>query len=230
VTPAQQLVAPVEWRERAVQVNSRRWAYRESGDGETVLLLDPPGRGGSGAGPLEQLADRYRLIETTCAADDGSAGAVEDPPARRAARLVRQFAEAAGCDRFAVISRGAATSVALWLAIEDPATVTTLVLESPPPLDEDAAFRDGPHGALLAAMPSLEVPTLVLLGEGVEPGLREQLSTYKRLLPASTAALVYDAGEDVRGDRPSAYMSAVTEYLERGQAFVVNDRSTVIHA
>jgi pimeloyl-ACP methyl ester carboxylesterase len=230
VTPPPQLVAPVDWRDQSVEVEGRQWAYRGAGDGEIVLLLDPPGVGESGAGPLTQLADRYQLIETTFVADDASGGGAEAPAARAAAHLVRQFAETVGFDHLAVISRGAAASVALWLAIEDPALVTTLVLESPPRFDEGAAFGDGPDAALLALMPSLEVPTLVLLGQDLEPRLRDHLSTYKRLLPASTVGLVYGAGEDVRGDRPSAYMSAVAEYLERGQAFVVNDRSTVIHA
>jgi pimeloyl-ACP methyl ester carboxylesterase len=91
------------------------------------------------------------------------------------------------------------------------------------------AFSGGSDAMLLEAMPSLEVPTLVLLGQGAAPAAPEYLSTYRRL-PASTVGLVYDAGEDVRGDRPSAYTAAVAEYLERGQAFVVSNRSTVIHA
>jgi pimeloyl-ACP methyl ester carboxylesterase len=229
MTPAEPVVAPVDWCDRAEAVPGRQWAYREAGDGEVVLLLDPPGLSGSGGGPLAQLADGYRLIETTSVADDASGGSAEDPPARRAARLVRQLVEAVGVDHFSVVSRGAATSVALWLAIEDPATVTRLVLESPPLLGQHAAYGDAPDAALLHALPALEVPVLVLLGESVELERQERLSTYKRL-PASTVGLVYGAGEDVRGDRPSAYMSAVADYLERGQAFIVSNRSTVIHA
>jgi hypothetical protein len=227
VTPVEHRVAPVQWRERTVAVEGRRWDYREAGDGEIVLLLDPPGLSTTGGGPLERLAGSYTLIEMSVAPD----GAADDPSAREAASLVSQFTEAVGIDPVAVVSRGSASSVALWLAIEGPATVMTVVLESPPLLTEDATFSDGPHAALMHAMPSLEVPTLILLGESAEPEMLErQLSTYKRLLPASTVGLVYDAGEDVRGDRPGAYITAVTEYLERGQAFVVSDRSTVIHA
>jgi pimeloyl-ACP methyl ester carboxylesterase len=227
MTATGNIAAPVRWRDQAVTVHGRRWTYREAGDGEIVVLLDPPGLSGSGGGPLQQLADTCKLIEMPLAPD----GAVDDLSAREAAILVGQLAEAVGCDHFAVVSRGSASSVALWLAIEGSQTVTTLVLESPSLLTEDATFRDGPNAALLHAMPSLEVPTLILIGESAEPGmLEQQLSTYKRLLPASTVGLVYDAGEDVRGDRPSAYMTAVAEYLERGQAFVVSSRSTVIHA
>jgi pimeloyl-ACP methyl ester carboxylesterase len=227
MTPAAHLVAPVQWRDRTVVVQGRERAYREAGDGEVVLLLHPPGLSGSGGGPLDQLAGSHKLIEMSVAPE----GAVDDPSAREAAGLVGQLAEAVGFDHVAVVSRGTASTVALWLAIDGRATVTTLVLESPPLLTEDATFSDGPNAALLHAMPSLEVPTLILLGESTEPGMLElQLSTYKRLLPASTVGLVYDAGEDVRGDRPAAYITAVAEYLERGQAFVVSTRSTVIHA
>jgi pimeloyl-ACP methyl ester carboxylesterase len=229
LTAVEQLVAPVQWRDRTVAVQGRQWNYREAGDGELVLLLDPPGLSASGGGTLEQLADRYRLIETTFVPDDASGGAAGDPPARGAARRVRQFVQAVGFDHFSVVSRGTATSVAVWLAIEDPATVATLVLESPPLLIEAAALSDGPDAELRLAMRSLEVPTLVLLGQRVKLGTLERLSTYKRL-PASTVGLVYGAGEDVRGDRPGAYLSAVAEYLERGQAFVVSTKSTVIHA
>jgi pimeloyl-ACP methyl ester carboxylesterase len=228
MTAAEQLAAPLQWREGTVAVEGRQWAYREAGDGEIVLLLDPPGPSASGGGPPARLADSYRLIETTFGSDRGSGGGAEDPPARSAARLVRQFAEAVGCDHFAVVSRGPATRVARWLAMQHPAAVTTLGLESPPLLAVDA-FSGGSDAMLLEAMPSLEVPTLVLLGQGAAPAAPEYLSTYRRL-PASTVGLVYDAGEDVRGDRPSAYTAAVAEYLERGQAFVVSNRSTVIHA
>jgi hypothetical protein len=225
VTPPSQMLGPVAWRERSVAVQGREWSFRQAGDGEVVLALDPPGRSGAD-GPFQQLTDGYRLIETTLV--DYDDGAADAPPARATAGLVRQFLAAAGVDHCAVLSRGAATSVALWLAIDEPGTVTALVLESPPLLIEDAALGDRCEAELLHALSALEVPTLVLLGESVEAGTFERLSTYKRL-PASTIGLVYGAGEDVRGDRPGPYASAVTEYLERGQAFVVSRRSTVIH-
>jgi pimeloyl-ACP methyl ester carboxylesterase len=203
-----------------VSVGGRQWAYREAGDGDTVMLLDPAPLGVADAGPLEQLTESYRLIATSLQTDTASG--------RDGARSVREFAAAIGCERCAVIARGAAAGVALWLAIDSPALVTAIVIESPPLLSDDAGFGNGPDSTLVDAMPALEVPTLVLLGQGAASGITERLTAYKRL-PASTVGIVYGAGEDVR-QRPSAYLTAVSEYLERGQAFVVSDKSTVIHA
>jgi pimeloyl-ACP methyl ester carboxylesterase len=203
-----------------VSVDGGQWAYREAGDGDTVMLLDPAPLGVGDAGPLEQLTESYRLVATSLQPGTTTG--------RDGARSVRGFAEAIGCERFAVIARGAAAGVALWLAIDYRASVNTIVIEAPPLLSEDAGFGNGPDAALVDAMPALEIPTLVLLGQGVASGMTERLIAYKRL-PASTVGLVYGAGEDVR-ERPSAYLTAVSEYLERGQAFVVSDKSTVIHA
>ena len=227
MTPAAPVGAMVGWREATATVDGRDWSYRERGLGETVLLLDPAGLDNPDAGPLESLADDHRLI-ATLSPDGGVDAAPEDPPARAAARRLGRLTATLGLDGVTVIARGEATSVALWLAADAPGTVSTLVLESPPTLAVDP--RDaGPDAELSAAMAALEVPTLVLVGERTDPVTVEQLTAYKRL-PASTFGLVYAAGDDIRGDRPSAYLSAVGEYLKRGQAFVVSTNSTVIHA
>ncbi len=227
MTPAEAVEATVGWREATATVDGRDWPYRECGVGETLLLLDPPGLDSAEDGPIESLANGYRLIAMQ-SPDGGVDAASEGPPARTAARLLGRLMATLGIEHVTVIARGEATSVALWLAIDAPGTVTTLVLESPPTLGVDP--RDpGPDAELAVAMAALEVPTLVLVGERTDPVTVEQLTAYKRL-PASTFGLVYDAGDDLRGDRPSAYLSAVGEYLKRGQAFVVSTNSTVIHA
>jgi len=83
---------------------------------------------------------------------------------------------------------------------------------------------------LAAGAASLETPTLVLCGSrdglfGVAPG-RE----LKRLQPRAQFTIVYDAAHDISGDRPEAFAAYVSDFIERGRTFVVQDRSTLIYA
>jgi hypothetical protein len=41
--------------------------------------------------------------------------------------------------------------------------------------------------------------------------------------------LVYDAGHAVDADRPEAFVSVVSDFLQRHEAFLVNRQSGLIH-
>ncbi len=78
-------------------------------------------------------------------------------------------------------------------------------------------------------MPEIETPTLVLIGtrDGiVSPDWGRE---YMRLLPNCNFMLVYDAAHEIASDRPEAFTETVWDFLERGDAFVVGQRSTVIY-
>ncbi len=83
--------------------------------------------------------------------------------------------------------------------------------------------------ALADAVGGLAIPVLVLYG--TEDGLIPPATgrTYKTLIPRASYVLVYDAAHDLSGDRPEAFADVVTDFLHRGEAFVVPLTSTVIH-
>jgi pimeloyl-ACP methyl ester carboxylesterase len=78
-------------------------------------------------------------------------------------------------------------------------------------------------------MLEIQTPTLVMIGtrDGiVSPEWGRQ---YMRLLPDCNFMLVYDAAHEIASDRPEAFVETVWDFIERGDAFVVGQRSTVIY-
>jgi pimeloyl-ACP methyl ester carboxylesterase len=78
-------------------------------------------------------------------------------------------------------------------------------------------------------MPEIQTPVLVLIGtrDGVvSPDWGRQ---YMRLLPNCNFMLVYDAAHEIASDRPEAFVETVWDFIQRGDAFVVGQRSTVIY-
>ncbi len=85
------------------------------------------------------------------------------------------------------------------------------------------------EAALREAMASCPVRTLVLFGtdDGVIPA--HNGPTYRRHLPNSVLLYVHDAGHDIMGDRPEAFLDAVGDFLRRGMGFLVPDQDTLIN-
>ena len=79
-----------------------------------------------------------------------------------------------------------------------------------------------PEDELLARLGEIRTPTLVLFGteDRLVPPERGRL--YKERVPDCHFALVYQAGHIIRRDRPDAFVRLVTDFLERGPAFLVN--------
>jgi pimeloyl-ACP methyl ester carboxylesterase len=106
---------------------------------------------------------------------------------------------------------------ALRLALDMPEAIEALILEAPaPPADVDR----------LAA---LNVPTLVVYGtrDTVVPPASGRV--YREILPNCNYVLVYDAGHDIAADRPEAFVSLVADFLERREAFIVTQKSSLLH-
>ena len=75
----------------------------------------------------------------------------------------------------------------------------------------------------------LQVPTLVLFGTEdrvIPPSMGR---VYRQLLPNCHFVLVYDAGHAMDADRPEAFVSVVSDFVERREQFVVAQRSSLIH-
>ena len=81
---------------------------------------------------------------------------------------------------------------------------------------------------LEAAMAGIKAPTLVVWGtlDSVIPPTMGHF--YKTLLPDAHLVLVYDAGHVITADRPEAFVEVVTDFLQRTDAFVINQARTVL--
>jgi pimeloyl-ACP methyl ester carboxylesterase len=108
-----------------------------------------------------------------------------------------------------------------------------------PPLDPAVAAKQsaltsrlrGPaqDPELLSKMERLEVPTLVLFGTLDRVIPPEMGRIYREKLPNSHLVLVYDAGHALDADRPEAFASIVSDFLQRGNGFLVTQRSGLIN-
>jgi hypothetical protein len=46
---------------------------------------------------------------------------------------------------------------------------------------------------------------------------------FQRLLPGAFLSFVYDAGREIRGDRPEAFAALVSDFLTRQGRFLAHD-------
>jgi pimeloyl-ACP methyl ester carboxylesterase len=93
----------------------------------------------------------------------------------------------------------------------------------------DTVLRSADDDALRRALDGLDVPTMIVFGtrDGLIPP--ETGREYKRLIPRSDLVYVYDAAHEVARDRPEAFSALVGDFLERGEAHVVDRRDRLIN-
>jgi pimeloyl-ACP methyl ester carboxylesterase len=82
---------------------------------------------------------------------------------------------------------------------------------------------------LESRMPGLHVPVLVLFGTADRMIPPEMGRLYGEKLPNCHLILVYDAGHAVDADRPEAFVSVVSDFLQHHEAFLVNRQSGLIN-
>lgn len=82
---------------------------------------------------------------------------------------------------------------------------------------------------LEARLGELTTPTLVLFGTSERLMPPEMGRHYKTLLPNCQLVFVYDAGHEISTDRPEAFASVTSDFLERHEAFVINRKQTLIN-
>lgn len=74
----------------------------------------------------------------------------------------------------------------------------------------------------------LHVPTLVLFGTEDRLIPTEMGRVYREIMPNCHLVLVYDAGHHIDADRPEAFVSVVSDFIERHEQFVVTRTSSLI--
>lgn len=108
-----------------------------------------------------------------------------------------------------------------------------------PPLDPDIEAKQlalvsrligpGRDPAFEDRLSGLDVPVLALFGTDDRIIRPEVADIYPTLLPHCHPMMIYDAAHAVDADRPEAVASVVTDFIERGESFLVNDQSALIH-
>ena len=83
--------------------------------------------------------------------------------------------------------------------------------------------------ALEALLPGLQVPVMVVFGTLDKVIPPEMGRIYRELLPNCAFILVYDAGHQVDGDRPEAFVALATDFLQRQMGFLVASESALRH-
>jgi pimeloyl-ACP methyl ester carboxylesterase len=177
----------------------RETEFLEAGVGDPLLVL-----GGSGGPALSQLAATRHVIALDLAAGTSAR--------ERAAAIgaVAGSLELGPCD---VLAAGEEAAAALWLAADAPDLVRAIVLESPP----------DPGPELAAALAGIFAPALLLCGTRDDAGPAGPGVTCQQLLPNAFLSYVYDAGHDIRADRPDAFAALVSDFLTRQGRFLARD-------
>jgi pimeloyl-ACP methyl ester carboxylesterase len=82
---------------------------------------------------------------------------------------------------------------------------------------------------LEARMRDLQIPVLVVFGTLDTVISPEMGRCYKEILPNCSLVFLYDAAHESDADRPEAFVALVNDFLDRHEAFLVNNRSSLIN-
>ena len=181
---------------------------------ETVVIVDEPGRA---AALRDGLAQRWVVLEPRL--DDSGSGA-EDQVAAAVSSL------AAG--PYGLIGVSSAASVAIRHAVRSPETITALILVSPLAVRPAGEPAYATH-ELESQLAQIQCPTLAVFGQADEAIDPVAPSIYRSRIPNCNVAFVYDAGHDIAAERPQALLNLVTDYLERRETFIVQNRAGAIN-
>lgn len=173
--------------------------------------------------------------------EPGGSAVVIDGPAESVAALRQGLmergwrvlvAEDAGFqwpERCGLVSISDAARAGLRRAMDAPEMVEVLVLIAPTAIRPAAGESSGEAAKLESRLGDVECPTLAVFGQDDALAAPEAAGIYRERMPNCSIAFVYDAGHDVVADRPEALVNLVSDYLERRETFIVQNRSEVIN-
>ena len=136
---------------------------------------------------------------------------------------------AIGTERYGLVGLSDGANAALHHALANPEAVDVLVLVSPTAIRPAAGDANDAAVELEDRLPDVQCPTLVVFGGDDKSTAPEAASIYRERIPNCNVAFVYAAGHGVAADRPQALLSLVSDYLERRETFIVQNRSGVIN-
>jgi pimeloyl-ACP methyl ester carboxylesterase len=145
---------------------------------------------------------------------------------------------ALGIDSFNLLGSSFGANVALQLAIHQPERVRALILASPTAIRPEPTVTGTPPAqavdgsarqSLEQQLAALEIPVLVLFGTEDLVVPPESGRIYREKLPNCHYVLVYGAGHAIEDDRPEAFVSVVSDFVDGPDGFIVNQRSGLIN-
>ena len=218
------------FREGHVDGVSHNPRYQEGGVGEPLVML--PGIVGLQiTGAHHSLAERYRVIVFDVPRiREAVAGEYPDLTAGVASHLGKSL-RALGIDSFNLLGSSFGANVALWLAIQQPRAVRSLILAAPTARLQRSPSTVMPSASpsseeqLQAKMASLSVPTLVLFGTDDQVVPPEAGRAYAEQIPNGHYVLVQGAGHALEEDEPGAFVTIVSGFVDDPIAFMASQPS-----
>jgi pimeloyl-ACP methyl ester carboxylesterase len=212
--------------EQKIRLSRGELTYFSAGQGRPILYLHPAG-GVRRSQVLAGLAESRALCVPVFPGWEAT-GFHENVSTRRdLAMLVAEFMQRVigkPCD---VMGWSFGGAVALWLALEHPASVERLVLECPGglwsidpgikrvnrALLEHYGASDGKDEELLARVDGIAHPTLILQGadDGTVPLASAEL--LRSRLARSRLEVIAQAGHNLEMDQPTRVLALVREFL-----------------
>jgi pimeloyl-ACP methyl ester carboxylesterase len=196
-----------------------RFRYREEGDGEALLCLDHAGR----TSQLGTLLGQTRRVVTLELPDPLSLS----PPELSAA--IKEAIRALGLHRFALVARGGEAALALSLALDLPKEVAAVVLLGPTMIATNGQTAPAVDDAVLARLGTLATPSLIVFGTKDRSAPPEAGRHYRGRIPGCNLVFVYDAGPMMEEDRPEAVVELISDFLARGDHFLVRQHNDVLY-
>lgn len=90
-------------------------------------------------------------------------------------------------------------------------------------------WRDAADGDAAVLLHDLGCATLAVFGQEDRLVFREAGGVWKERAPNCNVCYVYDAGHAIAVDRPDALVNVVTDFVERRETFIVENRSSLIN-
>jgi pimeloyl-ACP methyl ester carboxylesterase len=261
----------MSFAEAYIDVDGFRIRYLEGGIEQRNPLVWL--HGGSGlhlSRAHDLLAQRYRIVALEVPGFGSSPANEHTHSYSQLAATLLHAVRQIGLDRFNLWGTSFGGALAVWLALEAPHAIETLVLEAPGAILPDGGIRPSttreemlrrlfahperqpsrpspdpavvarqralmdrlvrpPRADMEAKLATLNAPTLVLFGTRDGVISPEFGRIYRERMPNCNYVLVYDAGHEIAADRPEAFSNLVSDFLERREAFIVTQKSSLLN-
>jgi pimeloyl-ACP methyl ester carboxylesterase len=227
--------------EKHLETGGGRIRYCEAGAGDAVVML----RDGDGfvwSTLHDLLAERRRVIAPELPGFRPSSADRRSPSPRELARTMTAFAAGLGLESYRLVATGFSARIALWQTIDSPDRIETLALIAPAAIlpddwrpsaatSEPMAKRSEPNRdpELEGSLGGIKAPVLAIFGTRDAVIAPETGRLYRERIPNCYYVLMYDAGHAIAAERPQALAQLLGDFLERGEAFVVNRTSGLIN-
>jgi pimeloyl-ACP methyl ester carboxylesterase len=217
-----------------VALSTGELTFEVAGAGRPVLFLHPAG-GLAWSPVLDGLARSFTVYVPTMPGFDGTPVHEAVRSMDALATLAGEFVERVAGERCDVVGHSFGGWLAVWLAVLRPELVGHLVLEapagfrpkgSPPPRHEVLRHYGGGardvDEALVARLPEIEAPALILRGTADPLIPDESVRLLRSRLRHAYLVYVWDAGHSIEADQPERMLRVVDSFLKRSDAFIVN--------